>query len=1092
MARRHPILTESDTSNTLMQPDSGTITLRRPPARRRAILGTTALVLVLAGTAVQAQQWDDPSTGGDWGTAANWNPATVPDDNTAAVVVPVAVGGPQVIDLDGNSFTINSLTLNGDFDVNNGTLILDGAAPAAITLDGVATTAGIGADLTLAVDSDVITTDGDSVLTISGDIDGAGGLQINGAGTVLLSGANSFTGGTVVANGTLNNSGTLGDVDNQAAGTFNNLAGAIADAVTNAGTGMNDGTIASLDNLATGDFTNTGTISGNAENAGTLNHDAGTIGGTLTNTDGTTTVAAGASVTGTTTITGGNVDNSGTLADVDNQAGGTFNNLAGAIADAVTNAGTGMNAGTIASLGNLAGGVFTNTGTISGNAENAGTLNHDAGTIGGTLTNTDGTTTVAAGASVTGRAFVSGGALTNSGTIGDGIEVTGGTATVANGGVVNGAASLLDGGALNIDAGGNLNTDLTVNDGAAVNSGTITGAVSVDGGSFSTDGTVNGDVTNNAVTNAEGTINGAVTNNATMTVTGNLGGIGALINNDVLNLNAGTVTTTTSVNNTGVVTALGGAALTATGAFTNAAGGNLNFDIGGGTATVGSTGGVFTNSGTIALVHGAGTGTLTIEANGGLVNTAGSEIGTLTGQAGDVVLVNGNVSGDTQLRLNTDLSVLDAGVSDLFQTTGTMGGTLNVDFTSVGGLALQSNRIVFVQTAGLLPGFDLQSVTGLPGGGLMDVAITQDADSIGMQLLPNTSLGGVAGTLGSVQAVIGSVVNRPSSPFVSRVLFDAVGGCTPGAWARGIMGRATADTTTNFGGTGVTVPSTSRLSYRGIQGGFDVSCIDDGPGGLEYAFGVSLGENTGSTRQNRFAFDPITLQPDLTMPLSPITGSFNQRYAAVYVVAERDNWVGDLQLRHERTSVSFTNLDLGLDNSTIRTRGTTLSGSVTYFHSLENGFTLAPTAGFAITRTGSGTLNFASTDPLDPPGTIAATLTAEPHTSKVGFIGLSLARSHVNEEAQSATTGFVTTTLYNDFARMRRTRFGLAGGGATTDLDTRTLGAYGELSLGMSYVKLFSEGAGPVRQLTATLRGDARFSGRLESYGLTAQVRLNF
>ncbi|MCC5983925.1 MAG: autotransporter-associated beta strand repeat-containing protein [Rhodobacteraceae bacterium] len=933
------------------------------------------------------------------------------------------------LDLDGNEETIRSLTST----FTTSTVDVDGSGRL------------------------VVNTPGSTTTTFAGNVTGDGALAHSGAGRLVLSGESDMTGSMFALDGTLEMAGgattqalRVGAVN---AGTFVTNGDALADnaiLVTDAAdsTVRLDGseTVGFLGDSGFPPGPGQGTIDlngagvvleltgnanphnapGNSEHAGTI-----TGAGALTVSGGTHRLSGENTYTGTTTVSGGTLE-------LENGA---------AIADD---------------------GVVELTGTGQLVLEDDETIGSLEGIAGTTVDLQDNT-------------------LTTGGNDGD-TEMAG---------VIEGTGGLVkDGDGTFTLSGVNTYTGLTtVAGGTLVNEGTIAGQVGIEAaGTFTNSGTATaGAVTNDGIFNAQGSITGFVLNNQTMTVTGDLGSAGLLTNNGTLTLEAGTATTTPAVENTGDITGFDGSSLTSLGVFTNAATGNLNFDIAGGTATVGSTGGAFINSGTIALTHSTGFGTLTIEADGGLNNASGSTISTDTGQVGDIVTVQGDVSGSTSLVLNEDLSVQDAGDSDVFVVTGTLGGTLDVEFTpAVPGVALQSNRIVFVDAGDLDPGFELTSVTGPPtGGGILDFFVTIDpSDStIGLQVLPATSLGGVAGTLGSVQAIIGSVVNRPSSPFVSRVLFEPEGGCTPGGWARGIYGWADADTSTDFGTSGVSVPSSSSLRYRGLQGGFDLSCIDDGPGGFDYSVGVTLGVNDGTTRQDRFRFNPITGELDLGNPLSAITGSFNQRYVGLYAVAERENWAGDLQLRHERTALSFTNTDLGLYDETIRTRGTTLSGSVTYFHALENGMQLAPTAGFSISRTGSGSLAFRdTTDEV----TELATLTADAHTSKVGFAGLSVARSEVNEEAQSATTVFVTSTLYNDFARSRTTRFQLAGDPDSTELTTSNLGAFGEFSVGMSYVRLFTDGAGPARQLNATLRGDARFSSRLESFGLTAQVRLNF
>lgn len=152
------------------------------------------------------------------------------------------------------------------------------------------------------------------------DIDGAGGLAKQGSGTLVLAGDSTYSGGTLVQQGTLALSGSLmGAVDVRPGATFYNggLVTALkASRVYNAGTLTNDGTIISFvyndgfldgNGLIRGDLVNAGTVSpGNS--LGTI-----TVDGTVTFLPGSTYAAEFTpdgrsdllSVTGTTTIENG-------------------------------------------------------------------------------------------------------------------------------------------------------------------------------------------------------------------------------------------------------------------------------------------------------------------------------------------------------------------------------------------------------------------------------------------------------------------------------------------------------------------------------------------------------------------------------------------------------------------------------------------------------------------------------------------------------------------------------------------------------------------------------------------------------------------
>ncbi|ATN35321.1 autotransporter outer membrane beta-barrel domain-containing protein [Rhizobium sp. ACO-34A] len=342
-----------------------------------------------------------------------------------------------------NAGTIASLTNTAGTFINNsgGTVTGDTTVTGGtVTNNFVITDADVAAGATL-VNNFGATAEN---VTNAGTLSNSGTIASveNTAGIFTNNSDGTVTDQTTVAGGTVTNDGTLGDVDVATGSTFTNTTGSTAGDVTNAGTSSNAGDIASLTNTGgtftnnfggtiTGDTTvtggtvtnnfvisdadvaagatlvnNTGATAGNVTNAGNTSN-AGTI-ASVVNTGGTFTNNSGGTISGTTTVTGGTVVNNATFANVDIGVNGTFVNNSGAVADAVTNAGTGSNDGTIASLTNT-NGLFANTGTISGAAD----------VTGGTLTN-DGTVLGAVG-------VYDGGTLSGSGTTADLTIYSGGT-----------------------------------------------------------------------------------------------------------------------------------------------------------------------------------------------------------------------------------------------------------------------------------------------------------------------------------------------------------------------------------------------------------------------------------------------------------------------------------------------------------------------------------------------------------------------------------------------------------------------------------------------------------------------------------------
>lgn len=87
--------------------------------------------------------------------------------------------------------------------------------------------------------------------------------------------------------------------------------------------------------------------------------------------------------------------------------------------------------------------------------------------------------------------------------------------------------------------------------------------------------------------------------------------------------------------------------------------------------------------------------------------------------------------------------------------------------------------------------------------------------------------------------------------------------------------------------------------------------------------------------------------------------------------------------------------------------------------------------------------------------------------------------------------------MYKDFAPETASVFTLRDGDGAIEredgLTSSNLGTYGELSLGVNYSKVLEAGsAGKPRQFNASVRVDGRTGDVLDSYGITAQVRLQF
>jgi outer membrane autotransporter protein len=355
----------------------------------------------------------------------------------------------------------------------------------------------------------------------------------------------------------------------------------------------------------------------------------------------------------------------------------------------------------------------------------------------------------------------------------------------------------------------------------------------------------------------------------------------------------------------------------------------------------------------------------------------------------------------------------------------------------------------------------------------------------------NPGIGALVGSVALTQSLIGSVINRPSSPFVSGLAYDDPDACGAGIWARATGGQANATGTSRS--TNVVRESETSASYAGVQLGSDFACFNGYYNGWDIAFGGILGVNQGSISQPIFS-DPTSVGGGEVVQFltSQNSGDFLQYYGGVYTTAVRGPLAVDLQYRLEKTDFSVTNegtngsVGLGLTDKKFSSNAQTLSGSVSYaFPIKDTAITILPTAGFAWTRTKTDTITFDNGD----------TLQLNDFDNSTAFLGATVARTVFSEDGNSAFNQFVTATYYNDFGANPTAEFTDVANGVLEpeSVEVDNLGAYGELSLGVNYVRILNPGqVGAARQLNASIRADARMGKQLDSWGITGQVRLQF
>jgi len=961
-----------------------------------------------------------------------------------------ASGGTLAFTGAGSALTTSFITIDmgGAVETDGGafatTLVITNNGAFNLVLGGDESIANINGTGTIALSSGSLLTLNAGASVIDGIISGAGGLTVQGTSATTLNAMNSFTGDTtltlgsltigaaggivgnlIVNGGVATNNGNVGNATGDtvtvaAAGTFdNNSGGAVAGTLTTLGTVTNDsGAVINALVVDGGTTTNDGTVTTTADlNAGILNNTAnGVVGGNVT-------------------VDGGTLNNDG---DLGNAGSDTVTVAAGAT---LNNNATGDVLGTLTTSGfvtNDAGGqinaLVVNLGTMNNDGEVTTTADLNAGILNNTSTGT-----------VLGNVTVDGGTLNNDGDLGnagsDTVAVAAG-ATLNNNAAGDVLGTLTNSGTTTNDAGGQINA-LVNSAGTTTNDGEIVGTLVVNGGTVAV--------------NATGTVGGTTQVNATgaLAITGG-SFTGAVLNNggalDILSgtFLAGLTNADGTVDAAGTITgnvinndAFNATSLAVTGAFSNL-GGPANLQIFGDMTVSGA----FANTGLVDLANGVFTDSLVVASLPG-------------GSAGAYVL---------------DLNLaVGQGVAD--SITVTAGGVTSVtlDFAIVGTGYLGGPITVFT---GLAAGATL-TTDDLPIGGSIVYTLDQSGNQAQVVSLVNPAVSGVAAASAMTQSLISSVVNRPTSPFVSGLAAEE--GCSSGGYFRATGGQATVTGTSTSND--VSISNDIRSSYYGAQGGYDIGCFDGRFfNGWDGAIGIMAGLNKGSTEQTVFS-DPIN-----QVGVLGETGSdFDQKYLGIYVAGSRDKISGDVQLRYDLTDFTL-NDDLGLvglDGEEFSTRTTTIGTRVNYRFDLneEQGISLVPTVGFNYSQTSGDTVVFNGDE----------VLTIDPFNSFIGFLGTTLTKTVVAPEGTSALTYFASGNYYQDFSGNRSATYEDPGIVAETDIDLGGIGGFAEASFGLNYVKVLESGAGGPKQLNANIRADLRAGENVsDAYSLTAQVRLSF
>ena len=690
--------------------------------------GNTDEVTGVAGT-VQANpndlHWNN-SAGGNWTTATDWTPNTVPNSTTQIAFIDAS--GTYTVNIT-STVTVGGLTdasSTATLEINGGTLNADGAASITnLILTGTNNGSGGGAG----------TLQGSGTVDITNTLTSSGFAQMGGSGTTILdAGSTGSTldfglsrtleiGGsaTVLANNSVNvgGDGGVGMVEVLSGGTLTLQSGSGESdaALANSGSGNSVSNAGDLIESGSGlrridvALTNTGTvdaqsgtldINGGGSSSGILQAEAGA---TLAFATGSFTLAANSQLNDAGNLT---VTNNGTLTtDPTDQvsvsgalivtSGGTLN-----LNSAVTPSSVTINGGTLNANATLTTATLTLTGTNNGSGGGAGTLGgsgtvHVTGTFSASsFAEMDGSGTLVLDASSTGSTLEGGVSRT--------VEVSGSANIAANTSIGLGS----DGGpgTLEVLQGGTLTLQSTAGESDAAING------SGSGNTFSNAGTL--------IVSGGGQRNVGVALSNTGTVN---------IQSGTLLLNAGGSSSGTVQAESGATIQFGGGGGSGGTTFTLAA--NSQLDDAGNLSLIGSN--TLTTDATDQMSVGQ---TLTV--NGGTLNANASFTaadftltGTNNGSGGGAGLLSGSgtvdVSGTLTMSGFDGMEGSGTTILDAASTGSTLEGGLSRTLEIGGSASIQSNNAVTIGGEGAAGTLEILSggtLTLLSGSGENSNAIS--------------------------------------------------------------------------------------------------------------------------------------------------------------------------------------------------------------------------------------------------------------------------------------------------------------------------------------------------------------------------------
>ena len=542
--------------------------------------------------------------------------------------------------------------------------------------------------------------------------------------------------------------------------------------------------------------------------------------------------------------------------------------------------------------------------------------------------------------------------------------------------------------------------------------------------------------------------------------------------------------------NTGSVIAGGTAAfdgLAGADVLTNGATGTMNFGLNG--STIDNFESV-TNSGAMAFnTSGSNSGGNALTVDGDFNNGAGGVIDLKQNRIGDTAGIQGIFTSVATSRIDLDTQLTDGGLSDLIAAGAANGETtLDIQFRrDRGERELFGQDLLIVSSDGngtLDAGVTINGIAGGDIGdginlseklggvyeqGLVDYWIRNNNGDVFVEsIVDKDKGGGLVAPLASTISAVTTLFNKPISAFVSRCKATDTDGSGFGTWARGSGGTLETSSTGQVkGGNSESLSATSQIDYAGLQSGLDFASCDMG-GGSTYHAGIIVGYIGGTSTQQDTS--------------SGLKADFNTKSVGTYVALIHESGLtADATLRYDFHQFDLTHADPTLLAPDTEVDGSTISGSVgaSYSYPLSDTIVVRPALGILIGRTSLDSFDLASRE---------SGIDFEDQVTIMGNANLTLQKVFSVSDSENLIA-FVNGSVFSDFGSDIQPTFTIFN--KQQDVEMSNIGTFGQIGAGLT---LSSAGGEPATQpdLLGTLRVDALVGDKIEGWGLTAQVRLQF